>query len=53
MVTRAVTVLVEMEGELMGFSTGLEKGQVGEEGLQTDRHLLSSVNDWMGGGAIF
>lgn len=52
MVTRAATVLAEMEGELMGFSTGLEKGQVGEEGLQ-DRHLFSSVNDWMGGGAIF
>lgn len=43
----AVTVVIEVKEELIGFSTGLDKGQVREEGLQTSR------SNWVDGGAIF
>lgn len=40
-------VVIETEEELIGFSAGLDKGQVGEEGLQTSR------SNWVDGGVIF
>lgn len=34
MVSWAVMMVVEIEGELIGFSAGLDKGQVEEEGCR-------------------
>lgn len=34
-------VVVETEGELIGFRAGLDKEQEGEEGWQTNTHFLT------------